>query len=260
MNAEMNYRSSPLYSLMPNEYFQFKQFRILQEHSGLKVTTDACAFGAWVANIIQMMDQEPKRILDIGSGTGILSLMLAQITEKSLITAVEINEEGCDEANNNFKNSPWSDRLNCHQSPIQNFGSNHPFDLIICNPPFFSDSQKGKLAAKNLALHDQQLPMDELIESIHQLLAKNGTCYMLYPEREMNAFTSQAAKSGLHTHQYVYLKNELNQPIFRVMRRFGFEREEVTATELIIRERSGKYTANFWELMQDFYLDYNNPG
>lgn len=244
---------------MANAYFQFKHFQILQEKAGMKVTTDACLFGAWVAEKILQMHDEPARILDIGGGTGLLSLMLAQVTENTIIEAVELNKEVATETAKNFKGSPWSTRLHSHAGEIQSFATSNTYDLIICNPPFFSNSQKGKQAAKNLALHDKQLPMDELIQSISRLLSKNGTCYLLFPEREMNAFTVKANSIGLLTHEYIYVKNEVDQPILRMMRGFGYNKNEVTASEIIIRKSDGKYTDTFWQLLKDYYLEYNNP-
>ena len=176
---------------MPNAYFQFQQFKIDQAKSGMKVTTDACLFGAWVASEISRQD-DPNRILDIGTGTGLLSLMLAQRTKHSIIDAVEINELAFEEAQSNFKQSDWKERLNVYQSAIQNFVSDHKYDIIISNPPFFAQSQKGLSESKNQALHASDLLAEELLISIGKFLTENGSFYLLFPEREMDQFIELA--------------------------------------------------------------------
>ncbi len=224
----------------------------------MKVTTDACLFGGWVANEIKKSG-EPKRILDIGTGTGLLSLMLAQVTKSCQIDAIEVNDLAFEQANANFNNSSWTSRLNIYHSKLQQFHSNHKYDLIICNPPFFNNSTKGKKAAKNLALHNESLPVHDLTAAVRNLLSVNGTCYVLYPEREMNVFTAEAEKSGLYPSHYAYVKNEKDQPIFRVMRCFTFQKTIVGASEIIIRKEELKYTNEFWELLKGYYQEYNNP-
>ncbi|WP_420318652.1 tRNA1(Val) (adenine(37)-N6)-methyltransferase [Ekhidna sp.] len=243
---------------MPNTYFQFKKFRIDQARSGMKVTTDACLFGGWIAQILRE-SKEPKHMLDIGVGTGLLSVMLGQVTNKMVVDAVELNESAYAQAKINFENSPWSARLNVHHSSIQQYHTDKKYDLIVCNPPFFNNSTKGKEAAKNIALHNENLPIEDLVNAIKALLAENGRCYVLYPEREMNVFTAAAIKSGLNASEYLYLKNEKNHPVFRVLRSFSFQESELKASEVIIRKEDGKYTDEFWDLLKDYYLEYNNP-
>ncbi|MEM7298330.1 MAG: methyltransferase [Bacteroidota bacterium] len=243
---------------MPNTYFQFQQFRINQEQSGMKVTTDACLFGAWVANQIRQ-GTEPNQILDIGTGTGLLSLMLAQVTKNSHIEAVEINARAFVEAKDNFNDSNWKDRLISVQSSIQTYQTSEKYDLIICNPPFFKDSQKGKEKDKNQALHSDGLTKEDLLESVIQLLAKNGRFYLLYPEREMTEFISLAEAKGLHLEKSIIVRNRENQAIFRKMASFSFSELEVRSSEIVIRRKDGKYTDEFWELLNIFYQAYNDP-
>lgn len=241
---------------MPNSYFQFKQFRIEQAHSGMKVTTDGCLFGGWAAN--QIRKQEPNRVLDIGAGTGLLSLMLAQMTNKSEIIAVEINEKAHQEAKQNFQESPWSDRLNCIHSSLQELKS-EKYDLIICNPPFFKDSQKGSDPNKNQAVHSESLNTEDLLHHVLRLLDPKGRFYLLYPEWEMNTFISLAEKEGLFPSQKVIVRNEKDQAIFRIMAEFCLERETVPTTELVIRNNDRKYTLESWGLLKDYLLEYNHP-
>ncbi|GAB4228857.1 MAG: methyltransferase [Ekhidna sp.] len=242
---------------MPNSYFQFKEFRVEQQHAGMKVTTDGCLFGGWVADEIRQ-SKEPKRILDIGAGTGLLSLMLAQVTTNTEITAVEINEVVFNEAKYNCAQSPWSHRLQCVHTPIQKL-KDVAYDLIICNPPFFKDSQQGMSSDKNQAVHSNDLSAQDLLNQALRLLDKDGSLYLLYPEREMNAFIQAAAKAGLYPIHQVFVRNQKDQQVFRMMTRFGLIETEMETSELIIRNIDRKYTPESWELLKDYYLDYNNP-
>lgn len=243
---------------MPNTYFQFKQFRINQKQSGMKVTTDACLFGAWVAYEIKGKN-EPSAILDIGSGTGLLSLMLAQETNESKIQAIEINEAAYLEADRNFNQSPWNDRLRSYHISLQQYRPDFKYDLIVCNPPFFEASKKGKNLNKNEALHSLHLPTKDLLQSVIRLLSKEGFFFLLYPELETKKFIEIAEKAGLFLSQLITVKNELAKPIFRKMTRFGFEKVKIKESEIIIRKKNGTYTDEFWELLKYYYLEYNNP-
>ncbi|WP_424961215.1 tRNA1(Val) (adenine(37)-N6)-methyltransferase [Ekhidna sp.] len=244
---------------MPNTYFQFKQFRIEQAQSGMKVTTDGCLFGGWVAEEIQKETTEPKRILDIGAGTGLLSLMLAQVTVKGEIMALEINEAACKEAIHNFHHSPWGERLQCRHTSLQNFNGDN-YGLIICNPPFFKGSQQGADRNKNQAVHSNSLDAEELLDHVIRLLDPNGSLYLLYPEREMEAFRQMALTKGLYPIHQVIVRNQIDQSIFRVMARFSFEEVKAITSELIIRKANRKYTTESWKLLKEYYLEYNNPG
>ncbi|WP_420578641.1 tRNA1(Val) (adenine(37)-N6)-methyltransferase [Ekhidna sp.] len=243
---------------MPNTHFQFRQFRIEQAQSGMKVTSDGCLFGGWVASEIRKYG-EPKRILDIGAGTGLLSLMLAQVTEDAEITAVEINESAFNEARHNFEQSPWSDRMQCLHTPIQEL-KGEKYDLIICNPPFFKDSQQGVNTDKNQAVHSNDLHVEDLLNQVLRLLDKDGSFYLLYPEREMKEFTKASKGKGLFPNQKVIVRNQKDQPVFRVMARFRFEEMKAITSELIIRNANRKYTPeSCWELLKGYYLEYNDP-
>ncbi|MEQ9467284.1 MAG: methyltransferase [Ekhidna sp.] len=241
---------------MPNTYFQFRQFRIEQAQSGMKVTTDACLFGSWVANEIK--SAEHRRILDIGAGTGILSLMLAQVTKDTKITSVEINKAAYLEARQNFAQSPWSERLDCIHTSLQEFRSGK-FDLLICNPPFFQGSQKGSDTNKNQAIHSESLRASDLLHHVLDLLDSGGSFYLLYPEREMNTFIELAVKAGLFPIQKVFVRNQISQPIFRIMVQFCLKDRAISISELIIRNDDRKYTPESWELLKDYLLEYNSP-
>src|SRR5688572_25058776 len=140
---------------MPNTYFQFKQFTIHQDRSAMKVTTDACLFGAWCATEI---NQDNKRLLDIGTGTGLLSLMIAQ-KNKLLIDAVEIEEQAAVQAVENVKASPWKESVHVIHKNIRDFNSEKKYNYIISNPPFYENELSGERMEKNIAHHDAGLKM-----------------------------------------------------------------------------------------------------
>lgn len=241
---------------MPNTYFQFKEFRVDQKLSGMKVTTDACLFGAWVAN--EIVGRNPSQILDIGAGTGLLSLMLAQTNQNTTIDAVEINSDAFNEATSNFNQSPWSKNLTCFHSSVQDFSSDQ-YDLIICNPPFFKKSQLGKEHNKNQALHSTLLSESQLIKTILRLLSGKGVCYLLYPEQEMHRFINVAQEYGLHPKKLITVKNKEGGRVFRIMAAFGYDKSIPAKFEIIIRKEDGRYTSQFWDYLNEYYLDYNAP-
>ncbi len=243
---------------MSNTYFQFKQFRVDQELSGMKVTTDACLFGGWVVQTLKK-SIEPKQVLDIGTGTGLLSLMVAQATNTSHFTAIEINEDAYKEASFNFKNSPWSERLTCIHTSIQAFETKKKFDCIICNPPFFHNSQKGENLNKNQALHSGDLTTQDLLSAVCRLLHPEGHFYLLLPEHEMNAFIELANSAGLFTYQVVVVRNIPGAPAFRKIGVFSFKKSMAQEGEIIIRTSDRRYTSASWNLLKSYYLEYNNP-
>ena len=223
----------------------------------MKVTTDACLFGAWVASLIKK-NREPGNILDIGTGTGLLSLMLAQATKSTRIDAVEPNEAAFQEAKDNFSSSPWGDRMHIRHQSIQDFSKENTYDLIICNPPFFTDSQKGRNVEKNQALHVENLSPSVLLDQVTKLLAPSGSFFVLYPPAEMKVFEQQVS-SDLYPIHRVYVKNSEGSQVFRTMTTFQTQPKKPVDSELIIRAADGRYTAAFWALLSDYYLEYNNP-
>lgn len=243
---------------MSNSYFQFKQFRIEQAQSGMKVTTDGCLFGGWVASEIGK-SVEPKRILDIGAGTGLLSLMIAQVTKDANITAVEINKAAFIEATQNFKQSPWADRLECVHTPIQEL-KDEKFDLIICNPPFFKGSQVGLDVDKNQALHSNSLGVKDLLDHAVRLLNPDGSFYLLYPEREMNEFFKLAQQNELLLQHKVNIRNQGGSGIFRIIASYSLENKTIPKiSEIIISDSDRQYTSDTWKLLSPYYQEYNAP-
>ena len=204
------------------------------------------------------MDHEPRRILDIGTGTGLLALMLAQVTERAAIEAVEVNHEAYAEAQLNFRASRWSERMVCHHQAIQTFQPTEKYELIICNPPYFAHSMEGVNQHKNQALHASTLSQQDLLQAVTNLLSNKGLLFLIYPPAEMDEFLSLARKKSYFQYREVTVRNHAEAPIFRKMACLGAGHKQPVCTNINIRTKE-YYTREFWGLLKDYYLEYNNP-
>lgn len=233
---------------MPNSYFQFKRFKIDQDQCGMKVTTDACFFGAVIPVWHQM------QVLDIGTGTGLLSLMLAQKGATS-IDAIEIDQQAYEQARNNFEASPWKEHIQVWHSALQEYRTNKTFQLVICNPPFFKGSQKGTKSNKNKALHADFLSMEALVKHAAALLDASGEFWVMYPEKEMKQFMTIAQAHGLFPGTEFVLRNEPDSPVFRKIQCFSkYTNTQPNTIEVAIRNKDKSYTRGFSSWLKDFYL------
>lgn len=236
---------------MSNTHFQFKQFLIRQASATLKVTTDGCLMGAWVA-YTEKTDKVLK-VLDIGTGTGLLTLMLAQQLPQATFTALEPHVPAAEEAAENFRLSPWGNLCLVMPVTVQDFQPNDIFDLIVCNPPFFSQNLKSQSPDRNAALHNDTLSFADLAQAIHRLLAPQGKAYVMYPPAEMGQFASIAQDLGL------FLTAELavsDRPSSGIIRKIGcFERSahKAPSEHLVIKE-GNDYSPAFVSLLKDYYL------
>jgi tRNA1Val (adenine37-N6)-methyltransferase len=203
-----------------NTFFQFKKFIVHQEHTSMKVCTDACLFGAWAAHDQELLNA--KSILDIGTGTGLLSLLLAQANPNATFTAVEIEQEAATEAASNFTLSPWHEQLNLVHDTIQNFGNNTitRYNVIITNPPFYEGDLKSPDENKNTAAHSTALPWKVLIENATKLLSEGGSFYILVPT--LRAYTMQKLcdTNGLQLEEEVLVHNTAKTLPIRAMQKF----------------------------------------
>ena len=214
----------------------------------MKVCTDSCIFGACVKPL------GSKNILDIGTGTGLLSLMIAQRSE-ALIDAVEIDEAAAIQAKENVKNSPWPDKINVFHTSIQDFAkaSTKKYDLIISNPPFYNNSLKSENEKVNAAYHSTLLSMEELLEAVKHFLLPNGRFVVLLPPYEAELLREEAIDYQLYTSVIVKIKDNEQAKVLREITVFSYELDIPTVTEFIIK-RDEKYTEEFVELLKDYYL------
>jgi len=238
-----------------NPYFQFKQFIVHQEHTAMKVCTDACLFGAWAAADVQI--QTAKNILDIGSGTGLLSLMLAQ-QSAAHITAIEIEAGAFEQTKANFDLSPWKNRLDAIHSSIQDYASNNKqnlFDCIITNPPFYEGDLNSPDNAKNLASHSTALSWDNLAKSVASLFQGNGTWYVLVPT--LKAYTMQkiASNYGLYLSEECLMYNDAKHLPIRAMLKFVKQKEaSIQRNKIVIKNADQSYTTEFTNYLKEYYL------
>jgi len=236
---------------MANTYFQFKQFRVEQDQCAMKVCTDSCVFGAYIAVT------GAQRVLDIGAGTGLLSLMVAQRSTAS-VDAVEINPEAQAQARENFAGSPWADRLLLHPLPLQQFAAqqHQPYDVILSNPPFFLASLKSDTAARNTAKHTGDLRFDDILQFAQQHLAAAGKLYLLLPPPEATYFQKAAEAYGLHLTETVEVYTAVHGKCIRHIQTFAFAPVDAPPTsQFYIREADKvTYTPEFVALLQPYYL------
>ena len=238
---------------MANSYFKFKQFTIHQDRCAMKVTTDACLFGAWCADEIRKLDSEHSTLLDIGTGTALLSLMISQ-KNKLLVDALEIETEAALQAAENTKASPWAEQINVVEQNIVEFG-HKKYDLIVSNPPFYENELSGNSEKKNVAHHSEKLSSKDLLREIKTRMKPEGMFFLLLPSKRLREFQGMLSEQNLFVWKQITVRPSTQHEPFRVMIIGGHAREEQTMFEEIsIRDEEGGYTRQFVDLLRDYYL------
>ena len=232
--------------------FQFKQFSIEQDRCAMKIGTDGVLLGAWTP-----IENNPYNILDIGTGTGIIALMLAQRSATQQIDALEIDEEAYEQATDNFENSPWNDRLFCFHAGLDEFVEEpeEEYDLIISNPPFYSEDYKSNDDKRDLARFQDAMPFEELIEAADLLLSENGIFSVIIPFKEEENFIATAKENELYPIKITRVKGTPSTGTKRSLLAFCRNKNTITIEdELIIEIERHSYTPQYKELTKDFYL------
>lgn len=231
--------------------FQFKQFKVHQDQAAMKVGTDGVLLGAWT-----QINDTANSILDIGSGTGLISLMMAQRSFVENIDAVELNEEAYVQTVENFEQSDWGDRLFCYHASFQEFTNeiDEKYDLIISNPPFYTSTYKELSEDRAMARHSEGLTYDELLKGTSKLLSKQGSCAYIIPHDEEVNFINIAEKYKLYPNKITRVKGTESSLIKRSLLQFSFYKEPLEVDELVIEIERHKYTQAYIKLVQDFYL------
>lgn len=253
---------------MSNSFFQFKQFTIQQDRCAMKVTTDGCLFGAWVAervvsreSLVVSRELGGRTILDIGTGTGLLSLMLAQKNELT-IDAIEIDQDAFEQASENVAASRWADRIKVihadARAPIAiGVKSTSQFDTIISNPPFYEKEFKGDDSKKNIAHHNEGLLLPELLSIIKGNLKQGGTFYLLLPFKRNEEIRKLLTEHEFLIQQMVFIRQSVNHDYFRIMLEGTLkivERVETKIDEISIKDEQGQYSPAFINLLKEYYL------
>ena len=242
---------------MANNYFRFKQFTIQQDKAAMKVTTDGCLFGAWVAKQIGEQPMTAVKLLDVGTGTGILSLMIAQKNPDCSIDAVEIDNNAYEQAIENIIASPRKENIRVVQADIKSFEPGKKYDTIFSNPPFYENELKAEDEKRNVAHHDGGLSFNELFAIIKQRLTPEGHFYLLLPYKRNEEIRKLALEHQFELLQLTFVKQSVNHGYFRIMlcgKLPSEKNRETFIDEMAIKDNNDNYSPAFVSLLKDYYL------
>lgn len=237
--------------------FQCKQFYIGHQHCAMKVGTDALLLGAWATLPVSL--QVNPAILDIGSGSGILSLMLAQRTHGQIpITAVELDDNAAAQAAANVAASPWPDAIRVIKGDILTYSTAERYALIISNPPFFQDALPSQDATRQHARHTASLPFAALLDKAASVLAPGGEFSLVLPAASQAAFTAAATARGWQCQRLCQVQSTAGKPVSRYLQSWVRSTNATLAesTSLLIQDAAGVYSAQYRDLLRDFYLKF----
>jgi len=238
--------------------FDFKQFTVHQDRCAMKIGTDGVLLGAWTP-----LENQPDSILDIGAGTGVVALMLAQRSTADTIDAVEVNGNAFEQCVENFEASPWADRLFCYHASFQEFFEDlnddetrmdETYDLIVSNPPFYSEAISSGTLSRGQARQNGALPFEVLFKGVTKLLSKNGTFCLIIPKREEEQVILLAKDHSLAPARILRVRGNPSSPIKRSLMEFSFSEKPILETELTIEKQRHQYTEEYICLTQEFYL------
>lgn len=238
---------------MPNVSFAFKKFNVKQDKCAMKVGTDAVLLGAWVNPV------GCKKILDIGTGTGVIALMLAQ-KSKAVITAIDIDLDSTEQARDNVAESPFSAAIRVRHLSFQDLvqSSNERYDLIVTNPPYFIDSSKNQTGSKIAARHTDLLPFSDLISGVKKLLDEKGKFCLILPKNEAAIFRKMAEGKGLYLSKLLRVRTRPEKDSEkRHIMQFEFKESEFSESTLVIESDSHRnYSDDYKSLTKDYYLHF----
>ena len=235
---------------MPNPYFQFKQFTIQHDQCAMKVCTDACILGAWFAEKIP----QGSKVLDIGAGSGLLTLMLAQKV-KAHFDVIEKDAQSFKQMTENIEQSKWKDTINTFMGDAVTYAFPQLYDFIICNPPFYENDLKSGNEKKDLAKHDTGLTLEALVEVIDQNLTAYGSFGVLLPFHRTAQFEQLALNKGLYLSEKLLVRQTPQHDYFRSILHFTRQKTDALQDhELIIKQKDGSYSSAFAALLKDYYL------
>ncbi|PHR26864.1 MAG: tRNA (adenine-N(6)-)-methyltransferase [Fluviicola sp.] len=228
--------------------FQFKYFSVSQSDTTMKVGTDAMLLGSLVSIVTQ-----PKTILDIGTGTGVIALMLTQRFCDAKVTGLEIDESACREARVNFENSIWKERLTAINEDILKVDSLEKFNLIVSNPPYYENSLLSENERTSRAKHAEFLPVHSLLQKVSKLLAEDGSFWVIVPAENDSAWIEKARKNDLYLQQSISIIGKEGQGEKRRILAFGQAESSIESSRLTVREVNNKYTSEYIELTKEFH-------
>ncbi|TXE14204.1 tRNA1(Val) (adenine(37)-N6)-methyltransferase [Algoriphagus aquimarinus] len=236
---------------MANSWFQFQQFRVNQDRCAMKISTDAVMLGTLAASI------STGEILDVGTGTGVIALMLAQRFPEAKVQAVEIDSDAAFQALENFRSNTFSDRMEIWKGRFQDFEPQQNYDLIVSNPPYFPDHLKSSDVQRNMALHTDELSFDDLLGKVIQHLKDDGKFWIILPPRQMQDFQKEAEKHGLFLSIKFTLQDKPGKRIQREICAFSRNQNEVETSAIFIKNEDGTPHESYCKLVRGFLLDFN---
>jgi len=223
----------------------------------MKVTTDACLFGAWVAEEVRSQESGVRSSLDIGTGTGLLALMLAQKNPEANILAIEIDKDAAEQATNNIDSSLWKDQVDLLKADVKDFSFPEKFDLIISNPPFYEKELRSDTDKKNIAHHSENLTLKELLVIIKDHLTKTGLFFLLLPYKRNEEIKKLFKDHDLNISKILFVRQSVKHDYFRIMLKGNLSEQKSIETEfneMSIWDDSQQYTNEFKQLLKDYYL------
>ncbi|HET8809535.1 MAG TPA: methyltransferase [Flavobacteriaceae bacterium] len=234
-----------------NRTFKFKQFSVSQDRCAMKIGTDGVLLGAWAS-----LENNPESILDIGAGTGVIALMLAQRSASETIDALEIDENAYEQCVENFEASPWGDRLFCYHASLEEFTEEIDvgYELIVSNPPFYDAEFLSPQTSRNKARFAVALPFSELLHEVSKLLFETGIFCVIVPYKNQEEFIRLANANNLRLQRLTTVQGNPTSTIKRSLLQFGFKEKELVSDRLIIEKSRHDYTEDYIALTKDFYL------
>jgi tRNA1Val (adenine37-N6)-methyltransferase len=234
---------------MSNTYFNFKQFSIQQNNCAMKVSTDACIFGAWLT-----ANTSDNSALDIGTGTGLLSLMIAQRYPQLQIDALEINEDAFLQAKQNIENSAFAKQIKIIKTDVKLFNPSQQYDFVFSNPPFYENDLSTTDLAKNLAKHSIGLTLQELFACAKKLVKQSGQFAIILPSYRNKESISIAEKNNLFLDKTLHIKHNQAKLFTKEIQVYSFQKKQLLQSNLVIKNIDNNYTDAMHQLMEPYYL------
>lgn len=239
--------------MMKQQPFRFKMFEVAQDLCAMKVNTDGVLLGAWACS---KLENSVQFVLDIGTGSGVIALMLAQVSQQAKVDAIDIDELSCMQTKINFEQSNWSERLAVFNAPIQQFSSGYKYDVIVSNPPYFVGDLQAKDHRKNNARHGVSLSYDELIYACSNLLNETGSCFIVIPAHNFMLLQNIAAQNKLFVNECMSVcAVEGKEPYILLLQ---LQRLEMPCrhSTLSIQHSDGNFSNEYITLTKSFYLKF----